>query len=70
MSEAKAVGVSGYHPDTDILEHRLQMLGAITMEMTEKTDFNALDMARDRNVYWRVLNAIVARIRDGAERAA
>jgi hypothetical protein len=69
MSEAKAVRVSGYHPDTDILEHRLQMLRAFTMEMTE-TDFNALDMARDRNVYWRVLNAIVARIRDGAERAA
>lgn len=40
------------------------------MEMTEKTDFNALDMARDRNDFWRVLNAIVARIRDGAERAA
>jgi hypothetical protein len=76
MSEAKAVGVLGY-PDTDILERRLRQTHAlpwpipatVIMDMTEE-DLDALDMARDKEAYWRVLNAIVARIRDGGERAA
>jgi hypothetical protein len=56
-------------PDADILERRLRQLerlpwpvpAAVIMRMTE-ADFDALDMARDNDEWWRVLNAIVVRV--------
>jgi hypothetical protein len=56
-------------PDVDILERRLRQLqrllwpvpAAVIMRMTD-ADFDALDMARDNDEWWRTLNAIVSRI--------
>jgi hypothetical protein len=56
-------------PDADILERRLRQLerlpwpvpAAVIMRMTD-ADFDALDMARDNDEWWRSLNAIVSRI--------
>ena len=56
-------------PDTYILERRLRQLerlpwpvpAAVIMRMTD-ADFDALDMARDNDEWWRTLNAIVSRI--------
>jgi hypothetical protein len=56
-------------PDVDILERRLRQLerlpwpvpAAVIMRMTDE-DFDALDMARDNDEWWRTLNAIVSRI--------
>ena len=58
-------------PDANILERRLRQLeglpwpvpAAVIMRMTE-ADFDALDMAQDRDEWWRVLNAIVVRVTD------
>ena len=58
-------------PDADILERRLRQLerlpspvpAAVIMRMTE-ADFDALDIAQDRDEWWRVLNAIVVRVTD------
>ena len=56
-------------PDADILERRLRQLerlpwpvpASVIMRMTDG-DFDALDMARDNDEWWRTLNAIVSRI--------
>jgi hypothetical protein len=56
-------------PDVDILERRLRQLerlpwpvpASVIMRMTD-ADFDALDMARDNDEWWRTLNAIVSRI--------
>jgi hypothetical protein len=56
-------------PDTYILERRLRQLerlpwaipASVIMRMTE-VDFDLLDMAKDHDEYWSVLNRIVARI--------
>ena len=58
-------------PDADILERRLRQLerlpwpvpAAVIMRMTD-ADFDALDMARDNDEWWRVLNAIMVRVTD------
>ena len=58
-------------PDADILERRLRQVerlpwpvpAAVIMRMTD-ADFDALDMAQDRDEWWRVLNAIVVRVTD------
>jgi hypothetical protein len=58
-------------PDADILARRLRQLerlpwpvpAAVIMRMTE-ADFDALDMARDNDEWWRVLNAIMVRVTD------
>ena len=57
--------------DADILERRLRQLerlpwpipATVIMRMTE-ADFDALDMARDNDEWWRVLNAIMVRVTD------
>jgi hypothetical protein len=56
-------------PDADIVERRLRQLerlpwpvpASVIMRMTD-ADFDALDMARDNDEWWRTLNAIVSRI--------
>jgi hypothetical protein len=58
-------------PDTYILERRLRQLerlpwaipASVIMRMTE-ADFDSLDIARDNDEWWRVLNAIVVRVTD------
>jgi hypothetical protein len=58
-------------PDADILERRLRQLerlpwpvpAAVIMRMSE-ADFDALDMARDNDEWWRGLNGIVVRVTD------
>jgi hypothetical protein len=58
-------------PDADIVERRLRQLerlpspipATVIMRMTE-ADFDALDMARDNDEWWRVLNAIMVRVTD------
>ena len=58
-------------PDTYILERRLRqlerlpwaILASVIMRMTE-ADFDSLDIARDNDEWWRVLNAIVVRVTD------
>ena len=58
-------------PDADIVERRLRQLerlpwpvpAAVIMRMTD-ADFDALDMARDNDEWWRVLNAIMVRVTD------
>ena len=58
-------------PDADILARRLRQLerlpspipSAVIMRMTD-ADFDALDMARDNDEWWRSLNAIVVRVTD------
>ena len=64
-------------PDADILERHLCQLermpwpipASIIMSMTE-ADFDALDMAQSRDEWWRVLNAIVIRVKDNEKGAA
>ena len=56
-------------PDTYILERRLRQLerlpwaipASVMMRMTEE-DFDLLDMAKDPDEYWSILNGIIARI--------
>jgi hypothetical protein len=58
-------------PDADILARRLRQLerlpwpipAAVITRMTD-TAFDALDIAQDRDEWWRVLNAIVVRVTD------
>jgi hypothetical protein len=64
-------------PVAYILDRRLKQLhrlpwpipANVIIEMTE-LDFDRLDMAQDCNEYWRVLNAIVARLTDNSEKGA
>lgn len=64
-------------PDEHILERRSWQLhrlpwpipAAVIMRMTEE-DFDRLDMAADRDEWWRTLNAIVSRVTDGDKEVA
>ena len=59
---------SGF-PDSYILERRVQVVrelplaipASVLLELTD-ADLDRLDMAQDRDAYWRTLNAIVARV--------
>jgi hypothetical protein len=63
-------------PDVDILERRLRQLerlpwplpAMVLLEMTDE-DFDMLDMARDEDAWWGVLNRVVTRIESGERRA-